>query len=94
MIKYYKFGFGRVTDLLNFEIRYGNISRKTAIKYANKYDGKCSKSFIRSFCKYLEISEKDFNDQLLKIVNKKIFKISKKRNSIAINKKFIVGEGL
>tara|TARA_Y100001935_G_scaffold255639_1_gene270351 strand:+ start:1844 stop:2980 length:1137 start_codon:yes stop_codon:yes gene_type:complete len=94
MIKYYKFGFGRVTDLLNFEIRYGNISREIAIKHATKYDGKCSKSFIRNFCKYLDISEKDFNNQLLKIVNKKIFKIIRKKNSIEIKKKFIVGKGL
>ena len=36
MIKYYKFGFGRVTDYLNEEIRDGKISRKTAINILKK----------------------------------------------------------
>ena len=94
MIKYYKFGFGRVTDLLNFEIRYGNISRENAIKYAEKYDGKCSKVFINDFCEYIGITKKYFEKHILKIVNKKLFNISKVNNKISISKKFKVGFGI
>ena len=36
MIKYYKFGFGRATDILNEQIRGNIITRKKAIKIAEK----------------------------------------------------------
>ena len=94
MIKYYKYGFGRVTDYLNFEIREGNISRDNAIKYAEKYDGKCDNKFIDNFCNYLEISKSQFNKVILKNVNKKIFSSYIKKNKLIISKKFIVGKGL
>ena len=60
MIKYYKFGHGRVTDYLNAEIRYGNISRNEAIKIAEKYDGSYHDKYINSFCKYLKITKDKF----------------------------------
>ena len=94
MIKYFKFGFGRVTDYLNFEIRNGNLSRKQAIKYANKYDGKCHEKFIESFCKYIGISRSSFNKSIKKIVNKKLFKIKTSGKTFKIKKKFTVGKGL
>ena len=94
MIKYFKFGFGRVTDYLNFEIRNGNLSRKQAIKYANKYDGKCHEKFIESFCKYIGISRSRFNKSIKKIVNKKLFKIKTSGKTFKIKKKFTVGKGL
>ena len=55
MIKYYKFGFGRATDYLNYEIRQGKIKREDAIKLVENYDGKCDTKYIRSFCKYINI---------------------------------------
>lgn len=94
MIKYFKFGFGRVTDYLNFEIRNGNLSRKQAITYANKYDGKCHEKFIESFCKYIGISRSSFNKSIKKIVNKKLFKIKTSGKTFKIKKKFTVGKGL
>ena len=94
MIKYYKFGFGRVTDLLNFEVRYGNITREKAIKYAEKYDGKCSQIFINDFCKYIGITKRDFEKYLLKIVNRKLFNVKRVDNKIKISKKFKIGIGL
>ena len=45
-IKYYKFGFGTVTDYLNFEIRSGNIKR-IAIEIFKT--GKCLPWFSLSF---------------------------------------------
>ena len=38
LIKYYKFGFGRVTDYLSEDIRIGKINRSAAIKLVEKYD--------------------------------------------------------
>ena len=94
MIKYLKFGFGRATDYLNFEIRKGNIDRNTAIKFAKKYDGRCDKKYIKDFCRYIQISEKKFYDKLLKITNKEIFSIKKRKNSFSAKPKFLVGKGL
>jgi N-acetyl sugar amidotransferase len=94
MIKYFKFGFGRVTDYLNFEIRNGSMSREEAIVYANKYDGKCDQKYINDFCRYIGISKFQFNKSIKKIINKKLFTIESKGKNFKIKKKFIVGEGL
>ena len=91
MIKYYKYGFGRASDYLNYEIRDGLISREHAIKIIEKYDGKCSKTYIKSFCKYIDITESDFWKQVNKFVNKDLFYLSNKGN---FKPKFKVGEGL
>ena len=94
MIKYLKFGFGRTTDYLNFELRKGNIDRDEAIKFATKYDGKCDKKYIKDFCNYIQISEKKFYDKLFKITNKKIFSVKKTKKSFFVKPKFSVGKGL
>ena len=73
MIKYYKYGFGRATDYANSMIREGRISRQEAIKMVNKYDGKCSKKFVSSFCKFINISENTFWTRIYKIINKDLF---------------------
>jgi N-acetyl sugar amidotransferase len=90
MIKYYKFGFGKVTDYLNFEIRSGKISRSNAIKIVSKYDGLCDPKYIKNFCEYIEISVNEFWNEISKIVNKKIFMLSNKKYL----PKFKVGIGL
>ena len=94
MIKYYKFGIGRVTDYLNFEIRFGNISRKEAIRIAEKYDGRCSKKYIKNFCKYIDISEKTFWKTVKRFINKKLFKFNNDLKNPKIHRKFKVGIGL
>ena len=77
MIKFYKYGFGRVSDYLNYEIRNGKIQRNEAIKIIEKYDGKCSSKYIRSFCEYIDISEHQFWHNVDRFVNKKLFNKSK-----------------
>ena len=94
MIKYYKFGFGRVTDYLNLEIREEIISREEAIKIAIKYDGCCDRKYIKDFCNYLQITEKVFNDITYTYVNKKLFKVKKHKNYLKVEPKFKVGEGI
>lgn len=60
MIKYFKYGFGKVTDEVCELIRYGRMSREKGFELVAKYDGACSPEHIRRFYKYLEISEKEF----------------------------------
>ena len=90
LIKYYKYGFGRATDYMNQEIRSNEISRKEAIKIVKKYDNKCSKKVIKSFCKYININEKKFWSIVKKNTNKKLFKINKNK----ITPKFFPGVDL
>ncbi len=91
MIKYLKFGFGRTTDYMNEEIRYGRISRQEAIKITEKYDGKCSQEYIDSFCDYIEISKEKFWQVLDGFVNKNLFEKDKEGKWTP---KFKVGVGL
>jgi len=90
MIKYYKYGFGRVSDYINEEIRRGLISRDDAKKILEKYDGNCHKKYIISFCKYIDITENLFWKTVKKFTNKKLFLVKKNK----IIKKFKVGYGL
>lgn len=91
MIKYYKYGFGRVSDYMNYEIRSGKVKREDAIKIIEKYDGKCNSKYIRSFCSYINISEKIFWEQIKKFVNKNLFQSLPNRK---FKPKFKVGIGL
>lgn len=73
MIKYLKFGFGRITDYVNEDIRNGKITRDEAIKLVKKYDGNCSPKYIKSFCDYIEITVDQFWEHVDKSVNKDLF---------------------
>lgn len=91
MIKYFKYGFGRVSDYINEDIRNKIIDRDSAIKVLEKYDGNCSSKYINYFCDYLNINEKFFWKTIHKFTNKKLFKIQKIGRPIP---KFKVGIGL
>ena len=91
MIKYYKFGFGKVTEYVNEEIRSGSISREDAIILVERYDGKCSKQYIQSFCDFIKITENKFWTHIHKNLNKDLFYINPKG---VIKNKFKVGVGL
>ncbi len=91
MIKYYKFGFGRVTDYVNEEIRLGRMSRERGIKLVEKYDDSCAPNYIEDYCKYLGITEDQFWSQVHQSVNKKLFDVHQKKD---IRRKYVVGVGL
>lgn len=91
MIKYLKFGFGRVSDHVNEEIRYGRMSRETGVALVNRFDGKCSADIIKSFCAYLEISVSEFWAVVDRYVNKTLFERVSEGN---YRRKFEVGVGL
>jgi N-acetyl sugar amidotransferase len=73
MIKYLKFGFGRITDYVNEDIRNERITREQGVKLVEKYDGNCSPKYIKSFCDYIEITLDEFWKQVDKSVNKDLF---------------------
>lgn len=75
MIKYYKYGFGRATDILNEKIRAGSISREEAIKIAAMFDGTCSDRIIERYCDFVSISVEKFWEILNCWVNRDLFAI-------------------
>lgn len=73
MIKWLKFGFGRASDNINEEIRYGRVSIEEGINIVKKFDGKCSQEIIDRFCNYLEISNAEFWEVVDRFVDKNLF---------------------
>ena len=70
MIKFFKFGMGKVAEQTSAFIRDDKLSKDDAKILVKKYDGKCSDVYIEKFCNYLLISKDDF----WKVVNKYRFK--------------------
>ncbi len=91
MIKYYKFGFGRVTDYVNEEIRLDRMTREHGIDLVEQYDDACSDEYIESFCSYIKISVKEFWEKVHSSVNQELFTIE---SDGSISRKFKVGTGL
>ena len=91
MIKYYKFGFGRVTDYVNEEIRLGRMSRAAAIKLVEQYDNACGDSYIEAFSEYIGLSVDQFWAKVHSSVNGQLFEVDPDGR---ITPKFRVGEGL
>lgn len=91
MIKYYKYGFGRVTDYANEEIRLGRMSRQRGIELAELYDHSCGANYVHSFCDYVGISVENFWAQVHSSVNPELFEI---RPDGSIAPRFKVGVGL
>ena len=87
-LKWFKFGFTRVFDNLSIEIRNKRIDRKKAISIIKKKMKNIEpKSDIKKFCKYTNITNKEFIKIIEKFRNKQIWK---KRNSKWQLKNFII----
>ncbi|APC07073.1 LPS biosynthesis protein [Polynucleobacter asymbioticus] len=91
MIKYYKFGFGRVTDYVNEEIRLGRMTREAAIELVELYDDACGSNYIKSFSEYIGISVSQFWEKVRTSVNPALFNA---QSDGRITRKFKVGVGL
>jgi N-acetyl sugar amidotransferase len=91
MIKYYKFGFGRVTDYVNEEIRLGRMSRAAGIALVTEYDDACAPGYIESFCEYIGITVSDFWEQVRRSTNRDLFEIDAAGR---MTRKYVVGVGL
>jgi len=91
MIKYLKYGFGKVSDQVNEDIRNGKMDRQTGIDLITKFDGKCSAVIIDEFINYLGISDLQFTNTLNKFVNPDLFIFTE---SGEFKPKFEVGSGI
>lgn len=91
LIKYYKYGFGRVTDYVNEEIRLGRISRDNGKGIVEKYDDAHDEKYIKDYCDYLAISVNEFWMEVRKAANESLFAIEPDGS---IRRKFIVGVGI
>jgi N-acetyl sugar amidotransferase len=91
MIKYYKFGFGRVTDYVNEEIRLGRMDRERAVSLVEQYDSACSPDYIAGFCDYIGISIPYFWDKVRTSANSALFAIEADGT---LRPRFKVGVGL
>lgn len=90
MVKYFKFGFGKVTEYVNEELRVGTMDRSTAIVLVDAYDGKCSDRYIESFCEFIQIKKEEFWTQVHGAMNRDLFELDL---SGAIRRKFQIGVG-
>lgn len=88
-MKIYKFGFTRLYDNLSLEIRNKRITRDKALEIVKKEKHAIPINQIKKFCKYTEISLKQFFMITEKFRNKKIW--SKKKNKWQI-KNFIIDD--
>lgn len=91
MIKFYKFGFGRVTDYVNEEIRLGRMTRDRGIELVERYDAACSPDYIASFSDYVGISVGEFWEQVHRSVNRELFDVTSQGEVV---RRFQVGVGL
>ena len=72
-MKFLKFGFGKVTDEVCEEVRFGRMSREEAIELVKKYDGLVNDQYIDRFCDYIDISRTQFEETIEQYVNKDLF---------------------
>ncbi len=73
-LMYLKFGFGRSTQDASIEIRRGAMSRQQGVNLVKLFDGKYPENSIEKIIDYYNVSKKDFDENIDKWVNKKLFK--------------------
>ena len=73
--KFLKYGFGRTTDHVSIEIRYGRMSREEGINLIKKYEGKIPRKYFKEFLESAELTEEEFHKICDKFTNKKLFLI-------------------
>ena len=66
-IKYLKRGYSRVSQMTALDIRNGKMKKLEADLLIEKWEGKKPHS-LKIFLEYLEITEKEFNDYIVKLV--------------------------
>ena len=91
LIKYYKFGFGRVTDYVNEEIRLQRMTRDQGISLVEKFDDAKDDRYIKNYCDYLGIKPEDFWAKIRASTNPRLFNIE---HDGTITRKYTVGVGL
>ena len=72
--KFLKFGFGRTTDHVSIEIRYGRMTRDEGLKRIKKFEGKIPTQYLDEFLTESELTKEEFLDICEKFTNKDLFK--------------------
>ena len=78
--KFLKYGFGRTTDHVSIEIRYGRMTRERGLEQIKKYEGKIPLKYLDEFLKDAGISKEEFIQICEKFANKDLFKKDKNGN--------------
>jgi N-acetyl sugar amidotransferase len=82
-MKFIKYGYGRATDQLCIEIRFGRMTRNEAIEALKKTDeGTVPWKYAPDFMRYLNITEKEFLNGLDRFTNKLLFEVDSHGNLI------------
>lgn len=91
MVKYYKYGFGRISDYVNEEIRLKRLTRNQGVKLVEEHDGACGAEYVENFCKYIGIGIREFWEHVRFSVNRDLFDIEPDGSIV---RRFKVGVGL
>ena len=91
--KFLKFGYGRATDQLSYQIRRGKIERSDAIKIVKEIEGKFPVSYmgksLKNILSKININEKKFIEICDQFTNKNIFKTNQANQLIKNNQNLI-----
>jgi len=72
--KFLKFGFGRTTDHVSIEIRYGRMTRDEGLKRIKEFEGKIPTQYLDEFLTESELTKEEFLDICEKFTDKDLFK--------------------
>ena len=70
---YIKFGWGRATREACSDIRCGHLTREEGVALAQKYDHEFPKKYLKTFLKYVDITEERFWEIVDKYRSEKIW---------------------
>ncbi len=79
-LMYLKFGFGRSTQDASIEIRRGAMSREQGVNLVKIFDGNYPEESMNKIIDYYQITKKEFDNNIDKWVNKKLFEKNSNTN--------------
>ena len=71
--KFLKYGFGRTTDHVSIEIRYGKMTREKGIELIKKHEGKIPQKYLKEFLNAAGITMNEFEEICDKFTSKELF---------------------
>jgi len=80
--KWLKYGFGRSTDHVSIEIRYGRITRDEGLKLVKQYEGKIPTKYLEEFLEEADLTFEEFIKICDKFTDKKLFEKDNNGNLI------------
>ncbi len=83
--KWLKFGFGRATDHVSIEIRYGRMTRQEGLKLVKQFEGKIPTKYLDEFLQDAELTFEEFIKICEKFTDKDLFKKDSNGNLIRDN---------